>query len=178
MLLPATPGTELPVGLPLVLPMGWAESPPAFCTAAETVADPANNALEGKEHPPRHCLEVLAETPPSADDTPLPTMATHQSPAASRGRKFSHPVQAWDVHVGNFLGLAQGDQQERAQVKRVLLHSLDQVLRPPQAGDQPGRQEPASVKKLCKGDTAWTTQKTMLGWDLDTVQGTLLLPPH
>lgn len=33
------------VAFPLVLPMGWKNSPPAFCTATETIADLANQAL-------------------------------------------------------------------------------------------------------------------------------------
>ena len=37
--LPQFPGEEQLLALPLVLPMGWSESPPYFCAATETVAD-------------------------------------------------------------------------------------------------------------------------------------------
>ena len=37
--LPTKPGTNPMVSLPLVLPMGWKNSPPAFSTATETVAE-------------------------------------------------------------------------------------------------------------------------------------------
>jgi len=40
------------------------------------------------------------------------------------------------------------------------------------------RQEPASVKKLKKGDAAWSTRKVVLGWMLDTVDKTIELPEH
>ena len=41
-----SPEDEEPlVALPLVLPMGWKNSPPAFCATTETVADLANDAI-------------------------------------------------------------------------------------------------------------------------------------
>ena len=39
------PGDEPLVALPLVLPMGWTNSPPIFSTATETIADIANYRL-------------------------------------------------------------------------------------------------------------------------------------
>lgn len=35
-----------------------------------------------------------------------------------------------------------------------------------------------SVKKLRQGDACWSTQKALLGWDMDTVAGTRRPPPH
>ncbi len=34
------------------------------------------------------------------------------------------------------------------------------------------------MKKMLKGNACWATNKRILGWDLDTVAGTLNLPPH
>ena len=47
------PGTDdkTMFAFPLVLPMGWVESPPQFCAVTETVADLANTAL--REQTPR-----------------------------------------------------------------------------------------------------------------------------
>jgi hypothetical protein len=59
-----------------------------------------------------------------------------------------------------------------------LAHSLDRVFRGLNNTDGPHRQEPASVKKLLKGDTTWETRKTVLGWVLDTVDKTIQLPHH
>jgi hypothetical protein len=42
---PSPPGVEPLVALPLVLPMGWKNSPPAFCTATDTIANLANATL-------------------------------------------------------------------------------------------------------------------------------------
>ena len=76
------------------------------------------------------------------------------------------------------LGLAQGRQPRRAYVRRALLAALDEVIRPLDPADNPARKEPASVKKLAQGDASWSTQKILLGWLVDTVQGTIQLPPH
>jgi hypothetical protein len=42
---PTEPGEEELIGLPLVLPMGWKQSPPLFTAATETVADLTNSKL-------------------------------------------------------------------------------------------------------------------------------------
>jgi hypothetical protein len=34
------------------------------------------------------------------------------------------------------------------------------------------------VKKMLKGDACWSTLKTVLGWLIDTLRGTIELPPH
>ena len=39
---PMAPGELLLTAIPLVLPMGWTESPPYFCTTTETIVDLAN----------------------------------------------------------------------------------------------------------------------------------------
>jgi hypothetical protein len=102
-----------------------------------------------------------------------------RKPEVSWAHGHAHkPVERWDVYVDNFIGLAQGNANRRKRVKRVLLHSLDCVFRGLHATDGTHRQEPASVKKLLKGDATWATRKTVLGWVLDTVDKTIQLPPH
>ena len=63
-------------------------------------------------------------------------------------------------------------------VKRILFQALDWVFRPIDDDDTKFCEEPASVKKLRKGDARWTTSKIVLGWLLDTLQKTLSLPDH
>ena len=48
-------------------------------------------------------------------------------------------------------------------------------LRPDQAGTH---NEPASVKKLLKGDATWDTLKVILGWLIDSINQTIQLPKH
>ena len=62
------------VAFPLVLPMGWVESPPAFCAGTETVADLAN--ARSDRPLPKHQLEDAALTRPHASPPPLPSPTT------------------------------------------------------------------------------------------------------
>ena len=43
--LPLGPDSKTLITFPLVLPMGWVESPPQVCAVTETVADLTNTAL-------------------------------------------------------------------------------------------------------------------------------------
>ena len=99
--LPKFPGEEQLLALPLVLPMGWVESPPWFCAATETVADLANNWPHHVEPPP-HPLETVANTPPEED-----TDATHSSSIALAAKQPTvptavpqHPPSAAQQHLG------------------------------------------------------------------------------
>ena len=56
--------------------------------------------------------------------------------------------------------------------------ALDSVFRPVDDLDSTSRQELASIKKLLKGDIWWDTRKIILDWLIDTIQGTIELPPH
>ena len=83
-----------------------------------------------------------------------------------------------DLYVDDFLALSQGNSRDRTRVRRILLHSIDEVLEPLDPVQHPQHNEPTSVKKLKKGDACWATTKVMLGWLIDTVAKTLTLPPH
>ena len=57
---PTLPGDEQLVAFPLVLPMGWSNSPPIFLTATETIADLANRRLQSYSTIVPHHLDDLA----------------------------------------------------------------------------------------------------------------------
>jgi len=59
------------IAFPLVLPMGWVESPPALCAGTETVADLAN--ARSDRPLPKHPLEDAALTRPQALPPPPPS---------------------------------------------------------------------------------------------------------
>jgi hypothetical protein len=82
------------------------------------------------------------------------------------------------VYVDDFLGMVQGGTRTLCRVKRALLHTLDTVLRPLDSDDSPHRQEPASVKKMAKGESSWATVKVILGWIINTMDNMISLPPH
>jgi hypothetical protein len=178
---PGNDGEQL-VGFPLVLPMGWMQSPPLFTAATETVADLANQKLQDQARCGPHRLDVIRESPPPPIPLPVVVAAGPDPrplpPRPQRRGRPSPPVKGWDVYVDDFIGMVQGNAHHRQHVKRTLFHSLDQVFRPLESGDNPNRQEPASIKKMLKGDATWATRKTIVGWTVDTVRMTVELPQH
>jgi hypothetical protein len=80
--------------------------------------------------------------------------------------------------VDDLTRMVQGGTAHRRHVKRALLATLDTVFRRLAPGDNPFHQEPASVKKMQKGDATWATHKVLLGWLVDTLKMTIELPPH
>ena len=266
---PTVDGEEPLIAFPLVLPMGWKNSPPIFCSATETIADLANARLFFQFDPPDHPLDHLAASitspsplhpkenpketipalasslpnavspaaaaistaardpsPPSspsatalspADRGPLHPSAAAFSPAvrspsvaafstadrrpslpsadafssalSSAAAAFSPaardpslpsantPLSAIDVFVDDFVALSQLETNGR-RVRTILLHAIDDVLRPLSKTDHPARREPVSLKKLRQGDCSWGTVKLVLGWIIDTVNMTIHLPPH
>ena len=76
---PTTSPDEDPlIAVPMVLPMGWMESPLTFCTVTETIADLANAMIaQGYIPAPYHCHEAVTNTTPE-----IPTMieCLHDSP--------------------------------------------------------------------------------------------------
>ena len=183
-LFPSRPGEPKLIAVPMTLPMGWKESPPLFSAGTETVTDLANTDLNTigaaafRNRP--HRLDILSE---SKVVEPIPPISESSKTVTPVPKRFSNerkkrPVQYWDVYVDDFCGLAQGNKWKRRTVKRALLHALDKVFRPLEKSDGLHRQEPASLKKLLKGDATWDTRKVILGWLIDTVRGTIELPPH
>ena len=66
------------IAVPMVLPMGWMESPSTFCTATETIADLANAKIaQGYIPAPYHRHEAAANTMP---ETPTLTECLQDSP--------------------------------------------------------------------------------------------------
>jgi hypothetical protein len=130
--------------------MGWVESPPYFCAVTETITDLATEALrrKGVATGRRHAAAGDQDTKPSS----------------------SHPadekvVWQFDIYVDDFIGVAQGDRKQLQVERRTLFEAVDQVLRPLEKSDAPyHREEPISLKKLGKGNSAWSTKKVILVW--------------
>ena len=233
--LPTYEGEEPMVAIPLVLTMGWTESPPTFCSASETIADlananaykhhvqphrleencdpgdqwnlsacrhlrltkpapvdlPAQPSYQGKGTRLQPTLEPVPEetgaagpaiTSPGDASSPEPTKRAALAPLPAppsqvSNRPWRQPLRRVDVFVDDFIGLVQGTRRQMRNLRRHILHAIDAVFDQPLPGET-RRQEAASVKKLLKGDGSWTTRKLILGWIIDTVQGTLELPPH
>ena len=76
--------------------------------------------------------------------------------------------------MDDFIGVAQGSRHRRRNTRLCILHAIDGVFARPEE-DQPNRKEAISEKKLNKGDGGWNQRKEVLGWILDTSNGTLEL---
>ena len=199
---PTEPGEDPLVAFPLVLPMGWRNSPPIFSTATETGADLTNQRLLDPTPPLPHPLadraeQVIPDNPllsPMPDDSSPSYKDVLVNSAASSGSGMpsavsippardpslpsnSKPLSYVDVFVDDFLGLAQ-EHSNSVRVRRILMHAIDDVFRPLDSNDSPFRRQPISLKKLEKGDCSWSTIKVILGWIIDTVSMTIQLPPH
>jgi Reverse transcriptase (RNA-dependent DNA polymerase). len=173
---PVPPGTEPLVALPLVLPMGWKNSPPAFCTATETIADLTNRELKANTSAPDHPLGQLAGQYDQFQTRSCPSDTEDISPDPSLPRP-APPVSEVDVYVDDFIAVAQGNPERLENMRNTLLHTVDKVFRPNDDNDC-ARAEPVSIKKLRKGDGSWKTKHTILGWDIDTIAKTIALPAH
>jgi hypothetical protein len=180
--IPTLPGESPLLALPLALPMGWTQSPPAFCTVTETIADLTNAQLHRRRHWPPHRLDALADSPsqdsiflpdPTTDSLSTTTSLPTTNPLLQRSRR---PLAAVDVFVDDFIAMSQPSTQART--RRTLMHTIDQVFRPLSPDDPPHRTDPISVTKLAKGDAAWSTCKKLLGWIVDSSSMTLTLPPR
>ena len=71
------PDNDPLIAAPMILPMGWMESPPTFCTVTETIADLANTKVaQGYIPSPYHCHEAVANT---LQETPTMTECLQDS---------------------------------------------------------------------------------------------------
>jgi hypothetical protein len=172
---PQYPGEDQMIAFPLALPMGWINSPPYFCSVTESIADIANwFTLEIPFEP--HPLEVEASTLPAELTSRDRERETSKAPA--RIRRHNRPLDVQDVYVDDFVGLVQGGLCRQRRHLRRLLHTIDLVFRPKDQHDSPWRNHVPSIKKFKKGDGAYLTHKTLLGWVVDTLKGTVGLPAH
>jgi len=163
------------IGIPLSLPMGWAYSPPYFCSFTETAADLANQQLKLAVQPTStHPLELTSQLP----TVPVQhNLSFHPKYIPPPGPAVATPLQYVDVYIDDFLALAQQPTQTC-----TLHHTIASLLKifrdDPLPQDPPLRRHIISESKVYKGDAAWSTNKAVLGWNIDTAAGTLSLPPH
>ena len=110
-------------------------------------------------------------SPPESNlPTPRPTPDDVRQPLI----KFDGPVAHVDVFVDDFIGIAQGSRRRCLNTRRCIMHAIDDVFARPDE-HHPDRKEAISEKKLNKGDGGWNHRKEVLGWILDTSEGTLEL---
>ena len=121
------------VAVPLVLSMGWVNSPPTFTAVIETVADVANQRLQSPSYhsPPHHLGEMAATVP-----LPKPSVPTGDG-VSGTALQFpdlrdpslpttGDPLEYVDIFLDDFISLAQ--QPTLRRVRRTLLHTIDHVF--------------------------------------------------
>ena len=119
----------------------------------------------------------LAPVPVPRHDLPTMPPALPQPPSEPSNITLEEAIRHVDVFVDDFIGVAQGSRKQVRNLRRNVLHAIDMVLDQPLPGETL-RNEAASIKKLLQGDGSWNTRKLILGWIIDTLRGTLELPPH
>jgi hypothetical protein len=132
---PSPPGHKPLVPFPLVLPMGWKNSPPIFSAATETIADLTNLCIRSNIIPHHHHLNNAGEAIVSPNPAPCSTTPD----VIPRDPSLPHtptPLAYTDVYVDDFIAAAQGTTTQR-QVRRLLLHAVDDIFRPLAPSDLP-----------------------------------------
>jgi hypothetical protein len=111
--IPSLKGEEPLLAFPLVLPVGWTESPPHFCAATETVADVAHRRALNNWKTPPHRLDEAADSAPD-DAEPLLSSTGGQAATATDApdtmpnRDFmKRLLNRFDVFVDDFIGMRQ-----------------------------------------------------------------------
>jgi hypothetical protein len=116
-LLPTHMGEEPLVAFPLILPMGWMDSPNYLCAVTETAADLANSRFSaGHLTTVHHPLSDLANTkPPAAPSPPSPAVAVLLPPPNTRScGPLQQPLNYMEVYMDNFLHATQLPPAERS----------------------------------------------------------------
>ena len=176
-ILPANliPGQPQLVALPLVLPMGWTDSPPWFCAYTETVADLTNEDLRrNKRFQPHPSAELAGAADFKVEDA----HATRTIPKSHKNRLLKRPLRKVEIFVDDFISMGQESPQNPLENQRAALsHNIDKIFRPNRPSDSKYRKEPQSEKKMAKGNAAWHTMKEALGWHWGASSKTLQMKP-
>ena len=80
-------------------------------------------------------------------------------------------------HIDDVISVVQGCPKERLQILRQLFHQPYRIFYPNEEAET-DRKYPISLKKLGQVDGEWSNQKTVLGWNLYTIDHLLCLLPR
>ena len=148
--------------------MGWVESPSFFSVASETARDVAQEYVEADvgDLPPHHLEDLTNMT-----DDNLKDMIDALSETERTQLKY-----LLEVYIDDFIGAATASSPEQLNhIARALLHAIHDVF--PEHLHTPDDQ-PASMKKILKGEGQWSPIKEILGWIFDGINKTVQLPPE
>ena len=137
-----------------MLPIGWKNSPLVFSTAIETAADIRNTSLTINKLIPSYLLESYAtvyDQDPASIPIEYTTTAisyilapTLHNPCLPTSR---HSKLYIDVFIDNFIAIYEGNHNKFC-VRRVLLHTVDSILRSKDFYNSVHHRKPVLIKKL------------------------------
>ena len=161
-----TPRNTHLVGFHISVPMGYINSAPYFCMAMETVADLAKEAISKRDQVGEHALDLAAKSRAAED------ASAHEAQADASWEDFpaeqrSDAQANVNVYLVDCISVIQGGPIERHQMLCHLFNQIDRLFRPNEEADTKLK-EAIYLMNLGQGDGAWSTRKTVLGWDLDT----------
>jgi hypothetical protein len=136
-ILPSYPNKEPLIAFPMILPMGWVDSPNYLCAITETIADLANARLATNNlSPPTHRLNETARTLPESRPPPPTTFLGLPSPT-TRSLGPVKPLNFTDVYMDDLIAASQLSCIALDQARSTLFDSIDSVLRPLIPTDNP-----------------------------------------
>jgi hypothetical protein len=124
-ILPSYPDEDPLVAFPMILPMGWVDSPNYLCALTEMIADLANarfeaNNLATQHHP----LSTLANSIPAPNPAPSKRHNGMPPPKTRSQGPLKPPLNFADVYMDDFLAATQLSGKERDAARSTLLSAL------------------------------------------------------
>ena len=139
--------------------MGYVEIFLYFFCASETVVDLANQSRASTDTAVPHPLSELAKISPSPNDNAHTGIILTKMDESINFRftpEIPIPLlRCINVYGNDFVALAQGGAEYRRRVHNHAFHTIDKGFWNNAPGNNT-RQEPNYLKKLWKGDAAWT----------------------
>ena len=80
-----------------------------------------------------------------------------------------------ELYLDDFIGITQVEPTKRLDMIQHLFGTINNLFRLNNKYNI-AQEEPISLKKLRKGNSAWSTQKFVLGWEIDTEKEVITLP--
>jgi hypothetical protein len=162
--MPDPPGAPIRIAVPSALQMGWAESPPYFCSATETGRDIIEYLVESKWDLPPHPLEEYV----------LPAKTAWLTPTQRDKQYIIIAVYVNDYILG---AIKSKDRTLIKRVARAALHTIHSLFPPPEITGHVGGKDSVSKKKCDKGDAHLERTKEIMGFLIDREKWMASLPP-
>jgi len=145
----------------------------------DQVSDPQSADMSQRFAPAQVALPPT--NPPATQRAPTSCEEGEQSFSAlpapeqvASNKPLPKPLANADIFVDDFILAVQGNPYRRKVVRRILMSTIDEVLKSPD--DLPGATKPISDKKLGLGDSSLNPRKLILGWLINALKKTLELP--